>query len=58
MAVGRIWSCLTVAIYPIINAVMNMIVPEPWQFIELYVALFLLLGGLFIPLYIVGKKYG
>lgn len=56
--VGRIWSCVTVALYPIINAAMNMIIPEPWQFIGLYVFLFLLLGGLFIPMYVVGKKYG
>lgn len=56
--VGRIWSCLTVALYPIINAAMNVIIPKPWQFIELYVVLLLLLGGLFIPLYIVGKKFG
>lgn len=56
--VGRIWSCVTVALYPIINAAMNIIIPEPWQFIGLYVFLFLLLGGLFIPMYVVGKKYG
>ena len=56
--VGRIWSCLTVALYPIINAAMNVIIPKPWQFIELYVVLLLLLGGLYIPLYIVGKKFG
>lgn len=56
--VGRIWSCVTVALYPIINAAMNIIIPEPRQFIGLYVFLFLLLGGLFIPMYVVGKKYG
>ena len=56
--VGRIWSCGTVVLYPIINAAMNMFFPEQWQFIGLYVSLFLLLGGLFIPMYAVGKKYG
>ena len=35
-----------------------MIIPELWQFIEMYVFLFLLLGGLFIPMYVVGKNTG
>lgn len=56
--VGRVWSCVTVALYPIVNAAMNIIFPELWLFIGLYVSLFLLLGGLFIPMYAVGKKYG
>lgn len=56
--VGRIWSCLSVALYPIISIGMNVFVPELWQYIELYVSLILLLGGLFLPLYVVGKKYG
>lgn len=55
--VGRIWSCLSIVLYPIINLAMNLINNELWIQIELYVHLFLLLGGLFIPIYIVGKKY-
>lgn len=58
LRVGRIWSCVTVSLYPLINAAMNMILPEPWQYIGMYALLFLLLGGLFIPMYVVGKKYG
>lgn len=55
--VGRIWSCLTVALYPIVNIVTNQISAELWLYTELYVFLALVLGGLFIPVYIVGKKY-
>lgn len=55
---GRLWSCLSVALYPIVNIGMNYLIPEPWQYIEQYVFLLLLLGGLFLPLYVVGKKYG
>lgn len=54
---GRIWSCLTVALYPTINAVMAVLIPDQWCFIELYAALIFLLGGLFIPIYVVGKRY-
>lgn len=56
--VGRVWSCLTVALFPILNAAMSVIVPESWQFVKLYLFLILMLGGLFVPLYVVGKKYG
>lgn len=56
--VGRIWSCLSVALYPIIGIGMNYLFPDLWQYMELYVSLILLLGGLFIPLYVVAKKYG
>ena len=55
--VGRIWSCLSVALYPIMNMGMNYINPGLWQCIELYVFLILLLGGLLIPIYVVSKKY-
>ena len=55
--VGRIWSCAFLAFYPAVNIAMSLAFPKIWPFIELYVFLFLLLGGLFIPMYIVGKKY-
>ena len=55
---GRIWSCSTVALYPLINLIMNYIGAVLWRQVELYVFLILILGGLFIPIYIVGKKYG
>lgn len=54
---GRAWSCLSVAGYPLITILMNKIHSELWRNLELFVCLFLLLGGLFIPIYVVGKKY-
>lgn len=54
--VGRIWACLSVVLYPIINMAMHFINPELWMQMELYVCLILLLGGLFISIYVVGKK--
>ena len=55
--VGRIWSCFIMILHPIVNLVMNYINKELWVKMELYVMLFFLLGGLFIPIYVVGKKY-
>ena len=54
---GRIWSCLLVALHPFINLGMRLFNAEFWSQIETYVFLVLLLGGLFIPIYVVGKKY-
>lgn len=55
--VGRIWACLTMALYPLIAVCLTILIPELWQKIELGAYLVMILGGLFVPLYIVGKKY-
>lgn len=55
--IGRIWSCFTMVLHPIVNLVMYTLIKELWGRMELYVMLFFLLGGLFIPIYVVGKKY-
>lgn len=56
--VGRIWSLAAMALYPALNYLLFYILPDTiWPFLELYIALPLILGGLFIPLYIIGKKY-
>lgn len=55
--VGRIWSCAAMAAYPIICFAMGRLIPELWMQVELYVFLVLILGGLLVPIYIVGKKY-
>ena len=55
--VGRIWSCLAMVLFPAIEALMTFLRPEWWYVAELCVFPVLLLGGLFIPLYVVGKKY-
>lgn len=55
--VGRIWSCTAAAAYPVINWLFSVYAAGFWAKVELYVCLFLVLGGLFVPMYIVGKKY-
>lgn len=55
--VGRIWSLASMAGYPFLYLLMTGLLPELWQKTGLYVTLGLTLGGLFIPMYIVGKKY-
>ncbi|MBE6980217.1 MAG: helix-turn-helix transcriptional regulator [Ruminococcaceae bacterium] len=55
--VGRIWTCAFVSLYPIISFCMNYFLPGIWLYAELYVFLVLLLGGLFIPIYVVARKH-
>lgn len=56
--VGRIWSLAAMTLYPALNYLFFCILPDSiWPFLELYISLPLILGSLFIPLYIVGKKY-
>ena len=53
----RIWACVTMALYPLLNIAMNHLLPELWHRAELYVGLAMVLGGMFLPVYYVGKKY-
>lgn len=53
----RIWACTTLALYPLINIMMSHAMPELWHTVELYAGLAFVLGGMFLPVYIVGKKY-
>lgn len=56
--VGRIWSLAAMVLYPALNLIFSFLLPDSiWPFLELYISLPLLLGGLFIPMYVVGKKY-
>lgn len=56
--VGRIWSLAALTVYPALNYLFFTVLPDSiWPFLELYIALPLILGGLFIPMYVVGKKY-
>lgn len=54
---GRIWSCLTISLYPVINIIMNHLNPKLWMYTETYVCLVLVLGGLYVPIYVLGRKY-
>ena len=55
--VGRIWTCAFLSLYPVINFCMSLFLPDIWLYAELYAFLVFLLGGLFIPIYIVAKKH-
>lgn len=55
--VGRIWSCAAMALYPLLSFLMTVFNLKLWLAIELGIFFVLLLGGLFIPIYIVGRKY-
>lgn len=55
--VGRIWACLSMALFPILSVGLTILAPELWSKIEQWVYSVLLLGGLLVPLCIVAKKY-
>ncbi len=53
---GRIWAILSMTVYPVVNALLVIFLQEMW-FLELILVLPAALGGMFIPVYVVGKKY-
>ena len=56
--VGRIWAVSILLAYPGISYVESSFFTGIWQMmVELHLSLLLVLGGLFIPIYIVGRKY-
>lgn len=57
VGVGRIWACASTGIYPLLSAGMLYFAASSWLVFEKFVFLLLILGGLFVPVYYVGKKY-
>ena len=55
--VGRLWSVLSAILFPILYLIGNEFFPEFWRLGGVFVQLILCLGTLFIPLYVVAKKY-
>ena len=55
--VVRVWCCLMLALYPLLIILMSYVLPQLAVKAELYVCLVCVLGGMFLPVYIVGKKY-
>lgn len=55
--VGKIWACTSTALFPLLSAGMLACASAVWMTYERYVFLALVLGGLFLPVYFVGKKY-
>ena len=51
-------SCLAILLgYPIIFLISELFIPEHWTVVRIALMLVPILGGLFIPMYIAGKKY-
>ena len=53
---GRIWSIVSMTVYPVLNALMVYFWPK-MLFAELFIVLLVTLGGIFIPIYVAGKRY-
>ena len=47
----------TMVIYPALTGILYSLFPVHWPWIEMYVLLVLILGGLFVPMVIVARKY-
>lgn len=54
---GRVAMLVNMVLLPLLSLIVGHVNHDFWLAIELYVILFLLLGGLFVPMYIIGKKY-
>ena len=55
--VGRIWSVCMISLFPIIYVILSHIFQKNWYQLDEIITLILMLGTLFVPMYIVGKKY-
>lgn len=55
--VGQLWSMAYLVGYPAVYGLMHRFFPAFWNAWEVYVMLAVLLAGLFLPVYIVGRKY-
>ena len=53
----RIWSALTMTLFPLVYLAGALLLPVLWPRMQLYVFLAAVLGGMFIPLVVVGRKY-
>ncbi len=54
---GQLWAMGTLTLYPLLSLGMHIFVPGFWEGYERIVMLALLLGGLFVPMVVVGRKY-
>lgn len=57
ITVGRVWSCSVMAVLPVLCMGLWWMWPAAWPQMELAVMLGTTLGGLFVPLYVVGKRF-
>lgn len=54
---GQVWAMVSMTAYPALTGLMTALRPAFWQLHEEKVLLVLLLGGLFVPIYIVARKF-
>ena len=55
VTVGRAWSCAVMVLVPLANLAAGLL-PESGEMAALGIMMVLTLGGLFVPMYVVGKK--
>ena len=53
---ARVWACLAVSLLPLLHLAAALWAPAGWMGWLEYVSLFLLLGGLFLPMYAAGRR--
>lgn len=54
---GQLWAMIGLVASPAIFYIMNRFLPEVWDAAAVYIILILVLGGLFIPMMTVARKY-
>ena len=53
----KIWAVSMMTLYPLLYSVLGYVFAEQWSSIEERVCLVIMLGSMFVPLAIVGKKF-
>lgn len=54
---GQLWAMIGLVASPVVFFLMTRFLPEVWDIAAVYIMLVLVLGGLFIPLIVVARKY-
>lgn len=54
---GQLWAMIGLVASPVIYYLMTTFLPDIWDIASVYIILLLVLGGLFIPMVIVARKY-
>lgn len=57
LLVMRVWAMAMLTLYPLLYSVLSYVFAEQWNAIEELVCLVIMLGSMFIPLFIVGKNF-
>lgn len=54
---GQLWSMIGLIASPVVFFILTQFLPEVWNVASVYIILVLVLGGLFIPMLVVARKY-